>query len=49
VLKAIDEVKNTERYFPSYSVFYKHIKWRYESRKQILVALDKEAERLSND
>ena len=47
VLKAIDEVQKTERYFPSYSVFYKHIYWRYESRKQILLALDRETERLS--
>ena len=43
----IDEVQKTERYFPSYSVFYKHILWRYESRKQILLALDRETERLS--
>ena len=47
VLKAIDEVQKTERYFPSYSVFYKHIYWRYESRKQILLALDRETERFS--
>lgn len=47
VIKAIDEVQKTERYFPSYSVFYKHILWRYESRKQILLALDRETERLS--
>jgi len=45
VLKAIDEVQKTERYFPSYSVFYKHILWRYEARKQFLFALDREEER----
>ena len=47
VLKSISEVQKTERYFPSFSVFFKHILWRYESRKQFLIALDKEAERLN--
>jgi len=47
VLKSISEVQKTERYFPSFSVFFKHILWRYESRKQFLIALDREGERLN--
>lgn len=35
VAKAIDEVKNTATFWPSYSEFYKHINWRMKWRERL--------------
>jgi len=48
VSKAIDEVKNTATFWPSYSEFYKHISWRMKRRERLYDSVIIQRNQLAN-